>query len=257
MTGGLFMSKLIITTVGTSIINNKYLITKNSDKEKVKDLQKGKISDDDYSDIFNKTVNKLKETISNNGPNDKLSAELASLRTFKQTKEYGLDENDVIELLSTDTEDGVFCADVNKKVLESLGWCQICEPIRIEGLQTKETEKNKNITKNFIKYGLKNFDTKVKEIINSKLSHTKYFNITGGFKGTIPYSTILAFANEMHLIYLYEESKDLIVIPPPYSKYSIEQKKDIIKALSFLTDEMINALKKASISEEDYSPFSN
>ena len=129
------MSKLIITTVGTSIINNKYLITKNSDKEKVKDLQKGKISDDDYSDIFNKTVNKLKETISNNGPNDKLSAELASLRTFNQIEEYSLDENDVIALLATDTEDGLFCADVNKKVLELLGWCQICDPIRIEGLQ--------------------------------------------------------------------------------------------------------------------------
>jgi len=247
------MSKLIITTVGTSIINNKHLITGDSDKRKVRNLQNEDISDNDYNYLFNKTVNNLKDTISNNGPNVMLSAELASLRTFKQT--YGLDKNDVIYLISTDTEDGLFCADVNKKVLESQRCCHICEPIRIEGLHTKETETNKNIAKDFKKCGLENFDKKVKEIINSNLSCKKYFNITGGFKGIIPYSTMLAFANDMRLIYLYEESKDLIVIPPPYSKYSIKQKKDIIEFFSSLTDEMKNIMKNDSIIEEDFSSF--
>lgn len=245
------MSKLIITTVGTSIINNKHLITGDSDKRKVRNLQNEDISDNDYNYLFNKTVNNLKDTISNNRPNVMLSAELASLRTFKQT--YGLDENDVIYLISTDTEDGLFCADVNKKVLESQGCCHIWEPIRIKGLHTKET--NKNIAKDFKKHGLENFDKKIKEIINSNLSCEKYFNITGGFKGIIPYSTMLAFANDMRLIYLYEESKDLIVIPPPYSKYSIEQKKDVIGIFSFFTDEMKNVMKDNSIIEEDYSSF--
>ena len=67
---------------------------------------------------------------------------------------------------------------------------------------------------------------------------------------------MLAFANDMRLMYLYEESKDLIVIPPPYSKYSIEQKKDIIQTLTFLTDKMKNIIKNDSMSE-DYSSFQN
>jgi len=100
-------------------------------------------------------------------------------------------DDDTIALFSTDTEDGRFCAEVNKRILEGTGWCQVLPPVVITGLKTKRTEENEDISKSFKEAELKRLKEEVEKLLNDKSYEQKYFNITGGFKATIPFTTIL------------------------------------------------------------------
>jgi putative CRISPR-associated protein (TIGR02619 family) len=151
-----------------------------------------------------------------NLPKNMWSAEISSISAFKFNKDNKIEEDIVIALFSTETEDGKFCAEVNKKVLEKLGWCKVLDPIPITGLKTKSKDKpNEVVSKNFIEIGLIKLNEEVDKLLKNKEYKQNYFNITGGFKSIIPIATIIAFEREMSLIYLYEESDDLIVMKPP------------------------------------------
>lgn len=201
------MKRLIITTVGTSITTNPKLISSDF-KHEVNTIKRG-IKPRHYEKCVRQTVRNLTNVF--NQPhfsNDSLSAELASICVLD--KSIKLKNDDVIALLATDTKDGIFCAEVNKKAMESLDLCKICGPYEIEGLKIKGDE---NIAKDFVEKGFINFQKEVEKIIKeNEVDGTKYFNITGGFKGIIPSATILAIENGMILIYLYEESKNLITM---------------------------------------------
>ena len=201
------MTRLIITTVGTSIIKNQNIISPNFEDE-INSIKR-EIKPQHYEECVRQTVTNLTNIF--NQPhfsNDSLSAELASIRVLN--KKIELKEDDVIALLATQTMNGEFCADVTKKAMESLDLCNICGPYEIEGLKIKGDE---NIAKDFVEKGFINFQKKVEKIIKeNEVDGTKYFNITGGFKGIIPSATILAIENGMILIYLYEESKNLITM---------------------------------------------
>ncbi|MCL0058824.1 putative CRISPR-associated protein [Dehalococcoidia bacterium] len=214
------MSKLIITTVGTSTISNKKCLPPGSE-DNIEELINGipLNSVRDIKEIIDKTADNIRRSIANEEDNKFLSAEIASLRAFKNSKELELSSDDVIALLSTDTEDGKFCAQVNKQVLDTLDWGKVAGPMVITGMKTRKTEEDEDISKRFIDAGLKSMKKVVEEVLGNNQYDKKYFNITGGFKATIPFATILAFEKGISLIYLYEESSDLIVISPPSGFY--------------------------------------
>ncbi|MCL0059067.1 putative CRISPR-associated protein [Dehalococcoidia bacterium] len=213
------MSKLIITTVGTSIIGNKCYPDEFEDEIQEELINDKPLDSAKDINIITKTTENIIEALANDRPNKFLSAEIVSLRAFKNSKELGLSSDDVIALLSTDTEDGKFCARVNRQVLDKLGWCKVVGPIVITGMKTRKTEEDEDISKRFIDAGLKSMKKVVEEVLDSNQYDKKYFNITGGFKATIPFATILAFEKGISLIYLYEESSDLIVVSPPSGFY--------------------------------------
>lgn len=223
------MSKLIITTVGTSIISNE-LYPKEYNNY-IKELTKDKpLRDEIKSILINRTVDKMYLNVSTNLPKNMWSAEISSINAFKVNKDLGLKEDIVIALFSTDTEDGKFCTEVNKKVLDKLGWCKVLDPIPITGLKTKSKDKpNEAVSKNFIEVGLQKINEEVDKLLKNKEYKQNYFNITGGFKSIIPIATIIAFEREMSLIYLYEDSDDLIVMkPPPKDNFKCSFKETII-----------------------------
>lgn len=215
------MSKLIITTVGTSVIGNK-LYPNKFEKNYIKELTEDKkLRPEIRSMIIDRTVENIIQNVSNNLPKNMWSAEISSIKAFKFNKDLGLNEEIVIALFSTETEDGKFCAEVNKKVLDKLGWCKVLDPIPITGLKTKSKSKpNEAVSKNFLEVGLQKLNEEVDKLLKNPDYTQNYFNITGGFKAVIPIATIIAFEREMSLIYLYEESDDLIVMnPPPKDKF--------------------------------------
>lgn len=217
-----FMTKLILTTIGTSIITKKLYPPKFNSE--ITSIEEGK-RPRKYENCVKGTVTNLIDVFHNKFTNEYLSAELASLRVFKKNNE--LNENDVIVLLATDTVDGKFCAEVNKKVLDSLKWCKIEGPSTIKGCKTRETTPDEDIAKNFVDAGLNNLRNEVERILRSNTFDPRYFNITGGFKGIIPFATILAFEKRMSMMYLYETSSDLIIIDPPQDFYcSFEEMED-------------------------------
>lgn len=216
------MSKLIITMVGTSAISNK---NKLYDEEKygtqIDELK-------NYGTPLNEkiiiaAINDSAKIISNNLCNEKksefLPAEIASLWAFKKSKKLGISKDDVITLLSSETEDGKFCANVIKKVLDMQGWCHVIEPIVVKGFRTRKINDDENISDVFKNAGLNTLKDEIERLLkNPKFNFTQsYFNITGGFKAVIPFAAHIAFKKEMSLIYLYEDSSELIIISPPKS----------------------------------------
>lgn len=221
------MAKLIITTVGTSIVTIENIRLWDNFKDEINSIKRGK-KPPKYDECVRYVVKNLLNIV--NQPlvsNSFLSAELASLCAFKKNKK--IDEDDVIVLLATETVDGQFCADINKRVLDSLGWCKkIHGPCVVNGFKTKAIN-NEDIAEEFIKVGLENLKNIVDNYYDPKIYDEGYFNITGGFKVIIPIATIIAFEREMNLIYLYEGSNDLIIIKyPPEFHYRFE---DIIKSI--------------------------
>lgn len=222
------MSKLVITTVGTSILSKSDILCPSGYTNDIKELIEGKPLRENIRGHFtDESVKKIIESFRNERPNKYLSAEIASLKAFKYNKELGFSNEDIIALFSTDTEDGKFCAEVNKKVLDKLGWCNVLGPIVITGLKTKKTKEAENISQSFKDAGLNTLKKEVENLLSSQNYPHKYFNITGGFKAVIPFATVLAIEKGMSLMYLYEESDDLIVIKlPSIIKRSFDEMKN-------------------------------
>jgi putative CRISPR-associated protein (TIGR02619 family) len=199
------MPKLIITTVGTSLILNE-IYDKRTYGSTVTLMQKGtKPSEDKYNQIVNSSAEKLMTAVNANLEGKNLSAEIASLMAFKNGEGLGFDTNDLIVLLATNTIDGMFCADVHKKVLDDLKWCKVEGPMKIDGFNTRSANDFKNA-------GLNNLKQTIDGILDGNNRDDKYFNITGGYKGIIPFATIHAFDKGMKLIYLYEEEGSELMI---------------------------------------------
>ena len=211
------MARLILTTVGTSIITKENIRLWDNFKDEIKLIKIGK-TPTKYDECVRYIVKNLLRNVNQTlVSNSFLSAELASLCALKKNKK--IDKDDVIVLLATDTVDGQFCADINKRVLDSLGWCKkIHGPCVVNGFKTKATH-DINIAEEFIKVGLESLKTVVDSYYDPKVYDENYFNITGGFKVIIPIATIIAFERDMNLIYLYEGSNDLIIIEHPSKFY--------------------------------------
>jgi len=215
------MSKLIITTVGTDIIRkigNKDIIIDKQYIGSVNELVGGTPLDPKIADkIIEQTADKIKDIIDAKVSYRFLPPEIASLMVFKDDVKYGFSDKDKIVLFYSDTKDGKFCADVIYKVLTDKGW-YVPKPTKIEGLKTKTDGNNEDISEMFKTAGLKHLNEAVKNL-NINNDDDNYFNITSGFKAVIPFSTIIAFNNKMSLMYLYENSDELITIGQPNDFY--------------------------------------
>lgn len=202
--------KLIICTVGTSISNTTEAIKHYNKAEYPWDSK-----DSDGSDLRQQIMERIEKLyVQENGGDlffKKVSAEINSLHKI------GLEKDDRIVLLGTDTLQCRICTEELKKAIQkyfNLDGDNI-EIERIEGLQVKNGRK-------FRDTGVKNLISTVvqKYILNSKYqySYDIILNPTGGFKGVVPFLTVLGMLFSCRTVYLFEFSDDLINLPPlPFS----------------------------------------
>jgi len=197
------MAKIVITTVGTSLLEKTGL-------EKVK----GWLSQKRKADI----ENLLKGTAIGQQEKDKTVEEyLVKVKDLKDypgeissLKRMNLNKNeDTVKLLFSDTPEGTFCARANALYIQkNLAICDYSKDIKkIDGLEVKEPQ-------SFVK-GLENLISLLKQIKDEAEDKGKeiVFNITGGYKGIIPFISFFAKKRQIKLYYLYQDS-DLIEIPP-------------------------------------------
>jgi len=200
------MQKLIITTVGTSILDK--CCKKFGDAETIAEKLEKKGKDSEYyNEIKQHAIDALQyhfERYTNNTSitvRKRMSAEIASLLAMEKDIE-NLTNEDKIVLLHSDTTGGELCAEVTADVL-----CkerQICpEIIRIEGLQTENA-------KTFVDKGLKNLFTITKDLLEAH-NCQRFVNITGGYKGCIPIQALQAQDKRVTVIYLFEDT-DLVLM---------------------------------------------
>ena len=202
----------IITTVGTSLATN--IINPLRSKCNISDEEQkalecfSKIQQKDFKEKENylKEYNFLKKFILKNIDfSEKTSAEVKSILALR--KKY----NDFlkIELIATDTIISPLCSEILKEILEE----------NIENLEAKLDEKNiiKDLqVANYQRYkrGLINLINRLNEFAyNGEYFGEMILNITGGFKGVIPYMTIFGQVNNIPIFYIFEFTNSLISIP--------------------------------------------
>jgi putative CRISPR-associated protein (TIGR02619 family) len=173
------MGKHFITTCGTSIIWGKNLLT-----EEIEPTISARIQETSGTPDFLR----------------KLSAETNGLLALEAGKQ------DHVTLIVTDTEDGKICASAIQKLIQSQFCCSV-DIESIEGLQVKDAVEFKT-------HGVSNLFKKLTEVTKKHSDMTAILNVTGGFKPVIPYMVLYGLFNELEMDYLFQNSEQLIKLPP-------------------------------------------
>ena len=229
-----------ILTVGTSLIENKGGENRNSDESnKIRNLNdlccnaKGQAANgEDVSENCN-LINHTKQALLElklakeigyrpagpNGPADRLPQEISYLylKTKESPCETGQDKEKAdCYLISSSSPPGKFSAKVIKEYINEQEYLKehYCakDPIVAEGVNVDNPEE-------FEKKGFRNLIDRINETIEESINGSAekiYLNITGGFKGMVPYSTIAGMiypSEKVILCYLFEDSDKIIKMP--------------------------------------------
>jgi putative CRISPR-associated protein (TIGR02619 family) len=222
--------KKVITMVGTSLLENYLEMYSNdtnfknayyhfkNNKSKADELDKEQVRRENIEGSLRGNYFKN---------NQNASAEIKSLIKLKEK----LNEELEIYLLYSDTALSCLAAKIIHKCLDEykpydeLKDCEIKEPIKIEKLQVWDRSEFND--------GMVNLIRKIENISQGYWENVN-INITGGYKATIPYLTILAQVNRCPIYYIFEDTDALIKIPyiPIDIKQSIfEKHRDFFRKL--------------------------
>lgn len=196
--------KKVITMVGTSIFEN-YKKTKEDTTFQIdiKSLKnKPEKSFKDHKIRISEIKEKVKDWMSYESPYD-ISAEVKSLLKLHEE----LKESFRIYLLYSDTILSRLAAEIIEEFITEKAEDFEAEDVRSEKIADLQVDDRKR----FID-GMCNLIRKIYDIAQYSWEDV-IINITGGFKATIPYFTILAQVNRCPLYYIFEETDSLIKIP--------------------------------------------
>ena len=206
----------IITTIGTSLVTN--VIKNLSNDEKLALDAFSKLQQKDYKEKskYQKEYDVLKGFILDKVEfSERTSAEIKSLINIAKDPKFQKHYLEVVPI-ATDTLLAPMCAEVLKVLIEKNLDINVdySKQYIIEDLQVSDYKRYKN--------GLINLLNKLNSFSNEEL----VLNITGGFKGVIPYMTIYGQVNSIPLFYIFEFTSSLIEIPqiPLTINYNIFEK---------------------------------
>lgn len=200
--------KKVITTVGASLFENYQKENRgiSASLKALKDRNENDLAAEHYEEceVFTEDIGKRVRSWLQN--NDLASAEITSTLKIKEE----LAEDLEVYLLASDTVVSVLAAELVAEALEERGFNVKFSRQNnwsvIKGLQVKDGLKFRN-------EGMKNLISSLEKITEGYYGNV-VFNITGGYKATLPYLTILAQVNSVPLYYIFEDAKTLLYIPP-------------------------------------------
>jgi len=176
--------KFIISTTGTSIGTN---VRKNIFGQCFREGTTDRISSEIKKSLEGKDI-------------DSISAETKSLHKI------GIDSSTKIAFIHTDTEDGKLCAEILRDWCKEQWGCSVYI-YGVKGLQIKDAGL-------FAREGLKNYLRLCIDLIEKySLNHEVILNPTGGFKGIVPYTTLIGMLFSKSIYYIFERSDALIKLP--------------------------------------------
>lgn len=191
--------KTILCTTGTSIANGipaLYAYQKTSHAW-----------EEDPDDLSAAIVERLRGfDLSTQEGRIRSSAELHSLERL------GLDTEDRVVLLATDTAEGRIAAEALRRCLgEAFGLAgEAVQIVRVEGLQVRDGRQLRET-------GLPNLIEAALHWIEDpqcRYGGEIVLNPTGGFKGVVPFMTILGMLFALRTVYVFEFAEQLIQLPP-------------------------------------------
>jgi len=207
--------KTLITTVGTSLFTN-YKNPESHDKirdyrniddslEGIEDYQAADYEKVDYKiESIEKAIKSRWFTL-NNQPNTEASAEIKSiLKIREQVGEIR------VRLLASDSVTSLLAAQLIKQ------WFEQNQPdIEVDFDENADVIQDLSVANkaNFEKKGLVNLVERYYVILDAAYKDYCALNITGGYKGLIPYLSIFAQLNQIPVYYLFEDTDDVLQIP--------------------------------------------
>lgn len=235
------MKRLIFTLVGVSLLDPKKELLGNGFEKRLGEIQNCQniAAIIENSRILNEHKTQVLETLKSQNLRDNLASFSAEIASLHQLKPQALDnEADKVILIVSETPECAFSGIVNGKFIihmrrgtsdpegdaiifeqsKDVFFCDNVEIKIVEGLQVEKGGE-------FVSRGIKNLFVFVsKKIKEEGASYDEViFNITGGYKGTIPYFTLFGMLYQGREIedkrikplvkYLYEKSKDIITLP--------------------------------------------
>jgi len=204
----------IITMVGTSLFEN-FLKEKEGDTnyEYFKEKQRRFNDLDHEKSKAERLKSAVKSWLEEFSEEEKLNAS-AEIKSLYKLKEELKDEFEIF-LLSSDTILSYLAGEIIKEVIEELEIGNVHLEV-VKGLQIWDREE--------FKKGMSELIDKIYQISGGFWENI-VINITGGFKATIPFLTILAQLNGCPVYYIFEDTDALIKIPNiPFSKELIDWK---------------------------------
>lgn len=118
----------------------------------------------------------------------------------------GVQRGDKVVLLSSDTDEGELCADVLSGIIRdhfagvSASWR------RIKGLQVSDPTA-------FRREGIPNLFKTLDELTKEKSTDEVRLNVSGGFKGTVPFMVVYAMFSDLPVAYVFERTEGEILLP--------------------------------------------
>ena len=223
------MKKLLICTVGTSISNGceiqKPMMRKNISWEEAEK--------DDGAELRRQIIELMKKDDHDPHKKENLMKLGAEINVLSR---LDIEKNDRIVLLASDNAFGKICTDMVKYAcVEAFGLPEGAVEIRrIEGLQVHNAKKLRET-------GLKNLVKTILEYVASdeyRWSYDIILNPTGGFKGVVPFITVLGMLYGRRCVYLFEFAEELINLPPLPFSFDMRLYSRVRPALAFLEKEV-------------------
>lgn len=226
------MDKLVICSVGTSITQKC-----SSHREMLKQNVPWDGNGDPLAGEAREYLRNLRGKLENEMTRRSLCAEINALDRL------GIGGGDRVVLLATDTAHGKICAGMIREILTGyygLSEAKV-EVRRIEGLQVRDA-------KTLREKGLRNFVTTIVEYLENeqfRYSYETIFNPTGGFKGIVPFLTVLGMLYGKRTVYVFEFANELINLPPLPFSFDLSLFNRVRPALALLEE-------KTAVSEQEY-----
>lgn len=153
----------------------------------------------------------------NNLIKDRMPQELSYLWKFHLDEAVENGDKDTVVMLCSDTIASKESAGIIYRVIAENPWSQWFEQnsgTPYEVAENVDAEKGYE----FKQSGINNWMNKIREIVRRLETQgfkKIYLNITGGYKGTVPYSTLagMLYPKNVCITYLFEDSKEIITIP--------------------------------------------
>ena len=172
-----------------------------------------------------------------------LSAETNSLIRM------GIGRDDEVHLLCTDTPVGEACGKELQKIIDDHFGTEVSVN-KIKGLQVDEAHTFRTV-------GIQNLFA----FLDNSLGDTRFtrdhevvLNVTGGFKSVVPYVTLYGILRRFPVVYLFERSAEMIVLPPVPLYYDQALVNRAQKALAALRKEGVMARKDLDQLIRDFTP---
>ena len=170
-----------------------------------------------YADFYKKEVDLIREITRRKNQQfteespDHLTAELAGLYLFYEHLDQP-DIKDEVLLFASDTSEGLLSACFLAEYLQEKGpFKHHIGKVQVVCISSLGGDQKDS----FQEKGLNNLVEQTAELIGERIGKRPlYLNITGGYKGALPYLTLLGMAfGNIKLFYLFEFSRDIVWLP--------------------------------------------